>query len=258
MTPLFILSFSSYVLIMNKSIDERISELRTSLRAIDNANDHFERTGDEAYLYDIAGRVRALVCTGGRTMSPLLIQLSKELGIELEICSLPPRKVSNEEINASEVIGKTWSTRPKRNFRKYSLEEWFDTPIYFLRKTQVFLTRNYVIREIAEKEGGAHFDKKLTPLILQLKGVCYEIGSSKKINGTQMILLDVAPAVFFLGQSLLLLNELKRTVDNIVFSEQGRRRRVIVLKREMRRLSNIFENLRPFGMYSFELEIPKS
>jgi len=243
---------------MKKSISERLDELRTSLRALNNAYDHFEKTLDEAYFYDIVGRIRVLVCTGSRTMSPLLIELSKELGIELEIFSHPPRTIGKERIHDSLVIGKTWSTHPMGNFQKFTLEEWLATPMYFLRHSRCFLSRNYVIREIAEKEGGAHFDKRITPLIAQLRSVNYGIGKKIKLNGLQMILLDISPAIYLLGERMIQFYELKKIEDSIVLTEQGRQKSIVAHKKKIFELNSYFEKLRPFNMFSFEVEFPES
>lgn len=179
-----------------------MKELETSLRALRLANNDFINKKDEAYLLTIMAQLRALVTMGGKDMTPLLLDLSDELLIPLELYSLPPKPLkAPQELVASLYGGKTWSTKDRPDFIKYTLKEWLTAPAYFVDETMDYRTRNQVIKHISNKEGGSHYDKKVAVIIDNLRRQ-FRGSQNGEINGLQLFLLDVSALVFWIGTKM--------------------------------------------------------
>ena len=190
---------------MRKDLNYRIQELKIALRALQHGINNFHKSGDEAHLLGVKATLRALVALGGRTMSPLLLELASELNLPLEFYSAPPEEQEdlNPNVNTVQVkASKTWSINPLQGLQKYSLEEWLESPAYLISKTQEFRCRNDVLRQISEGEGGAHFDKKIKIIVDELQRQ-----SGSRYNGIQFFLVDMSALVYWLGQSLVIIYE---------------------------------------------------
>jgi len=210
---------------MKKDMNYRIQELQTALKALQFGIDGFHKSGDEAHLLGVKATLRALVALGGRTMTPLLLDLAKEINLPLEFYSLPPeeKKSLAPHVNTVRIItSKSWSIEPQPGMQRYTLEEWLELPAYLVTKTQEFKCRNDVLRQISESEGGAHFDKKIKIIVDELQ---WQSGS--RYNGIQFFLVDISALVYWLGQRLVIWykcmqkgddpssnNELKELRDN--------------------------------------------
>jgi hypothetical protein len=68
-----------------KDIPQRMMELEKAIRALQLANNHFHETQDDAYLLLSQSQLRALICSGGSGMTPLLLDLSDQLVIPLDV-----------------------------------------------------------------------------------------------------------------------------------------------------------------------------
>ena len=145
------------------------------------------------------GQLRALVAVGGKDMAPLLLNLSEELNIPLELYSMPPKPLKAPiGLVASIYGGKTWATKERPGFIKYTLKGWLEAPAYFVNKTRDYRTRNQVIKHISNKEGGAHYDKEIVAVVDNLRRQSRG-NNERELNGLQLFLLDVSSLVFWLG-----------------------------------------------------------
>ncbi len=197
---------------MKKDINYRINELKTALKAIEYGIEAFHKNQDDAHLLGVKATLRALVAIGGRTMTPLLLDLASEVNVPLEFYSRPPEENNNINPNvktARILTGKSWSINPQQGLQKYTLYEWLKSPSYFISKSQEFRSRNDVLRQISESEGGAHFDKNIKIIVDELQRQ-----SGSRYNGIQFFLVDISALVYWLGQSLIITYECLQKGNN--------------------------------------------
>lgn len=226
-------------------MNQRVEQLKTGLRAMQNANRHFVETRDDAYLLDIMARLRALVGIGGSNMKPLLLQLSEETDIPLTIYSYPPEpEKETGNVVASIFGGKTWSPMPQDGFVKYQLKEWLNTPAYFTDTTKVYKTRNQVIKDIANNEGGSHYSEEIPHIVDTLARQTTGIGNQKIADGLQMALLDIAPAIYWIGNKLLIELENKEIENNLVLSNDYRKMKLQEIQNRIMSLDMEFAALK--------------
>jgi hypothetical protein len=191
-----------------KSINDKIEDLKKALKAMENANNGFQETKDDSYLLVVESQLRGLVAIGGNFLNPLLVNLSKELNIPLEIYSLEEQKVTNKTTSLL-ITGKTWSFMPKKGYVKYNLEEWIQVPIYFTDTTRTLKTRNQLIKDLSNSEGGTHYADEIEHIVDTLNRVTI----SNYNNGTNAALLDIAEAVYWAG--IIFINYYnKRQIEN--------------------------------------------
>ena len=225
-----------------KSIYVRIEDLKKSVRALSNANRGFVETKDESYLLTLESQVRGLVAIGGEYSNPLLINLSNELGIPLIIYSLPKQKVS-ENITSLVTIGKTWSLVPRDGFIEYNLEQWMQTEIYFTDTTKQLKTRNQFIKNLSNSEGGTHYSEEVEHIVDTLNRV--EISSCN--NGTNAALLDIAEAVYWLGELLLIYNDKNQLESDCLLKPEIKKMKLVKLEAHIRRTKE--ENSKDTGVF---------
>lgn len=236
-----------------KDLDEKLNKLRTALRALKNANDNYVKTNDEAYLLDIMGRLRALVGVGGPLMQPLLINLANELGIQLELYSRPEIKHKNKNLAASVVAGKTWAVKYYEGFKKFTLSEWLETPFYYADTSKNLKTRNQVIKDVSNNEGGSHYGDETPHIVDSLNRVTISTGS-QSIDGVKQVLLDIAPLVYWLGERLLLHHEMNTIEQSVLLSPEKRTVLVNELRQRMVQMDNFFDNLN-LGQPNIKMEL---
>lgn len=188
---------------VQKDIPQRMTELERALRALQLANNHFNETQDDAYLLLSQSQLRALVCSGGSGMTPLLLDLSDQLGIPLELYSIPHRvTIPSPNMAASIIAGKTWSPKPHNGLQKYTLEQWLKLPTYYVDLTHDYRTREQVLKHISNKEGGAHYDIQIVAIVDCLKRITGGAQDRTIWNGIQMFILDVSALVYWAGMRM--------------------------------------------------------
>lgn len=231
-----------------KSLKDKLEELDLALDALKNANNNYFQKKEKSYLLDMMGRLRALVGLGGIHMNPLLINLSKELDIPLELFASPPPKITkSQKLVSSYTSGKTWTTQNKVGTKKYILEDWLNTPIYYAETSKQFKTRNQVLKDISNTMGGSHYDDHVPHIVDTFERV--SIGSgSQYINGIEMVLIDISPLVFWLGKILILKWKIKE-LDNIsIITETYKIRKKLELENEIKKITNDFDKLQVSGV----------
>lgn len=194
---------------------ERLKQLEVALRSLQNANRHYVESRDPAYLLDMMGRLRALVCTGGPYMNPLLLDLMDESGISVPLYSWSSsvRTLAEKSVYAV-ILGKTWQVFPYKDYVKYSFANWLTEPFYFSEVDRVHYSRNDVIKRISNTQGGAHYDLKVPFLVDKLANV--QINQCRlEETMVEHVLKDVAMATFWAGTKFLLMIK-KRVSDGSV------------------------------------------
>ena len=167
----------------------------------------FHKTRDEAHLLGVKSTLRALIACGSRSLTPLLLDLADQLQIPLEFYSFPPKPaIPRPNLVASVTVSKDWSIRARPEMQKFSLRNWLICPAYFVEKTHKFVSRNDVLRQISESEGGAHFDLSIKEII---DGLHRSTGSN--YSGIHFFLIYVSALVFWSGKKLLLVNECRNS-----------------------------------------------
>ena len=184
---------------MQKDIHYRLTELGTALRALEIGITNFNDTRDEAHLLGVKATLRALVASGGRSLTPLLLDLSDRLQIPLEFYSFPPKPPTpRPNLVSSTTVSKDWAIKASAGMQKFILRDWLLCPAFFVDRTHKFVTRNDVLRQISESEGGAHFDLNVKEIIDSLSR---SFGSI--YNGKQFFLVNLSALVFWSGQRML-------------------------------------------------------
>jgi len=182
---------------LKKNTSKMIEALKLGLNAMKNANNHFQEHWDQSYLLTIQSQLRGLVAIGGKSMHPLLINLSKELHIELEFYALTGS--DDQKKSSSTVIGKTWSPIPRDGFQKYLLEDWLMVNDFFAFGSMQFKNRNQIIKDTSNFEGGTHYLEETPHIVDSLKKE--RVGRLDNLSRT---LLDISELVFYLGHLLII------------------------------------------------------
>jgi len=237
-----------------KSLKDKLEELDLALSALRNSNNNYSKTKDKSYFLDMMGRLRALIGLGGSNMNPLLINLSKELAIPLELFSFVPPEISNsEKLVGSIISGKTWTTKNMEGTQKYILEDWLNIQIYYADTSRQFKTRNQVLKDMSNTMGGSHYGDDIPHVVDMLKRV--SIGNeSQTIDGIEMVLTDIAPLVYWLGKRLILKYQIKELNSISIITETYKIKRKLELENEIKRIDEIFEKLQMGGM-SFIIQL---
>ncbi|MDD5253330.1 MAG: hypothetical protein PHW44_05500 [Candidatus Omnitrophica bacterium] len=182
----------------NKSLDTRFSELNDAVSLLEDALQKV-KSGDLKYFKVISSQLRALICLGSRSLTPLLINLAKEKNVAL-FCYGPSTRSSDTDgftvLKISSFFVGLLPFSPAN--QKYELNNWLSSP--FVRLGNMIYTPNEVIRMVAEKEGGAHYDDKLDEKSLRLKEIVYS-GKFKQLE--QNLLVQTTEVVIKFGKNIL-------------------------------------------------------
>lgn len=233
---------------IKKSLKNKLEELDLALKALKNSNDNYIKTKDKSYLLDMMGRLRALIGLGSWNMKPLLINLSKELEIPLELFAPTPLEISNsEKLAGSITIGKTWTTNNREGTQRYILEDWLNTPIYYSETSKHFKTRNQVIKNISNTIGGSHYDDDIPHIVDTLKRISAG-NESHVMDGVEMILTDIAPLVYWLGKRLILEYQIKELKTVSIITETFKNKKKLELESEIKKIDEYFGKLQISGI----------
>jgi hypothetical protein len=188
---------------VQKTIDYRLHELETGLRNLEMNTLGFMQTRDEAYLLSVKAMLRALVATGGRNLTPLLIDIAAKLEIPLEFYALPAKSGDPPAgLVSSTRVWRSWQVFQRPDLRKFVLREWLLSPAYFIDRTHQYATTNDVLRQLADTDGGAHFDLDIKNIVDSLRR-----STGSRYDGLQFFLVEVSALVFWLGKRLLLVHD---------------------------------------------------
>lgn len=193
---------------MKKSLEQREKELRDSLALLQDSLIKVQQD-DANYLKIIAGQLRALVCFGGRSLNPLLLNLADEKKVVLKCYGYPVEEIL--ELGHNIVLAlppsKTISHEPAPGLKPLGFKEWLNSTYLCLGKYKY--TPNEIIRMVAEKEGGAHYDDALPEKLTKIKGIIYH-KSSVQYNETEKLLVQTAEMALHFGKLILNKNLLWR------------------------------------------------
>ena len=173
------------------------------------------RTRDEAYLLSVKATLRSLVATGGRSLTPLLIDIAENLQIPLEFYALPAKSgAPRAGLVASVRAWRSWHVFQRPDLDKFTLRGWLLSPAYFIDRTHQYATTNDVLRQLAETDGGAHFDLDIKNIVDSLRR-----SAGSRYDGVQFFLVELSALVFWLGKRLLLVHD--RRLKGLDFSHDA-------------------------------------
>ncbi len=185
---------------LKKSLKQRENELNESLSLLDDALGKVQK-GDDNYFKIISVQLRALVCVGSRSLNPLLLNLAEEKNIKLECYGYSVREPLNGlvlSINPSIAVSVENPQRP--SIRKCEFKKWLNQP--YLALHQYLYTPNEVIRMVAEKEGGAHYDDTMPEKLIKIKEIIHH-KSGMKYNETKKLLFQTGNVILYYGKLVL-------------------------------------------------------
>jgi hypothetical protein len=189
-----------------KTLKQREKELEDAICLLNNATSQVN-DGNFQYFKVISAQLRGLIGMGSRSLNPLLLNLAEEKGIKLECYAYSttmPKGLEYLEqnivlaMNPSLLISVTPVSRP--SIKKWEFKKWLETPILVLFSERY--TPNEIIRLVAEKEGGAHYDDTLPEKLLKIKGLVHHTNSGE-YNETDRLLYQTAVAVVHYGEKIL-------------------------------------------------------
>jgi len=190
-----------------KSFDGRISELKRSLIAIRRDVNGFLCTGDDSYLLSVSGQVRSLICTsysGGKNknLHPLLLELAQQSDYSLILyaASMNFENLTNVPIYVTHCKS-TWSHVPQPGMKRFALVEWINSDRMFVDYKAKFISPNRMIRAIADKDGGSHYDPESEESD-SLNRQEY-MHKSISIKGSSFFIADIGILTYFLGSQYL-------------------------------------------------------
>lgn len=189
--------------LVKKTLQQRETELTESLALIEDAVRKVQ-DGDRNYFKIIAGQLRALICFNRRSLSPLLLNIAEEKGIKLECFGY---SVSSEmpslmeglvlAIHPGTVVSPTDPNIP--GMLRYEFKKWLNQT--YLVKEEYHYSPNEIIRTVAEKEGGVHYDEMLPEKLLKIKEIIYQKSGNQYIE-TEKLLFQTALIVLHYGRLL--------------------------------------------------------
>lgn len=188
--------------VREKNIYERMKELEDSLNLLKIANNEFCNK-KKCSLLVIMAQLRALICTGNNhNYTPLLLNLSEELEIPLEIY-VQSQDYDTQDLCAVIKGSKNWFINNYKEREKMLLKEWLNMNSYYISRTKEFKSRNELIKVISNKQGGSHYDNMIHNFVDELnRQTIGDNESDEENNGVEIMLLDVASAVYFTGMKM--------------------------------------------------------
>jgi hypothetical protein len=176
-----------------KELEDAIGLLNDAISQVDNRN--FQ------YFKVISAQLRGLIGMGGRNSNPLLLNLAEEKGIKLECYAFSatlPKEIKHLEQHIALSMNPSLLIRP--SIKKWEFKKWLETPVFICLGDRY--TPNEIIRLVAEKEGGAHYDDALPERLLKIKGFVYHTKSGE-YSETDRLLYQTAAAVVHYGRKIL-------------------------------------------------------
>jgi hypothetical protein len=186
--------------IVKKSLKQKEKDLSESLALLEDALEKVQG-GDDNYFKIISGQLRALICFGSRSLSPLLFNLAEENSIELECYGYSVREPLEGlvlAINPGIAVSVANPQRP--SIGKSKFKKWLDKP--YLALHSYLYTPNEVIRMVAEKEGGAHYDDAMPEKLIKIKEIMHH-KSGAQYNEVEKLLFQTSKAVMHYGELVL-------------------------------------------------------
>lgn len=154
-----------------KAFSQRREELRQALYRIGGAVDRYKATGEVAEIGAIAVELRILLCD---STYPLLLALAREKGFPLEVYTFPEPDLTQQPFGTA-IEGMTHGfsgdsvslTRQKPWTHAMPVDDWLHVPI--AEVVGVRRTPESLIKEVANKHGPAHYDRKTSEAMQEMK-----------------------------------------------------------------------------------------
>lgn len=187
---------------MYKDINYKCNELKNSLDQIKDIYESFIVSHKAHSINLLAGIARMLLCRG-RNSHPLLLDIMNELKIQPIIYGFPEQVVSNAIHSLYNDM--SWGVVPRTNLNTpYLFEKWLNVTAYAFSITGGVqkVNRIQLIKHIADKHGGSHYDPEISPLYDNLSDAVISVGKDDKkmkFTGIQLFLLDIAMAIHYVG-----------------------------------------------------------
>ena len=187
---------------IRKSQRDRFEELRQALVVIDEGLRATAATQEIAHLLPVIGQLRSLLVSSGQTH--LQLDLATQVDFPLEFYSIPLDFLDNEEI--AEILGPTriqWSGDSLRAtpegppfHHEVTLAQWLSSTQLVVGQTKV--SGEQLLKLVANKLGGAHYDPTLPPELASI--IQFEIGG---VPSQFITLIRLAEVIVHLGRELL-------------------------------------------------------
>lgn len=118
------------------------------------------KIGDCKHIFvQVYRAMRALVCLETRNMHPLLQRVMQNYNMKLDFYANNPKLTGN--IVDLAITSKCWSSKPDMTYStKTNLIEYLEEKIYYVSSEDRYISRNDLIRLIADSEA-AHFDTEI-------------------------------------------------------------------------------------------------
>ncbi len=192
---------------VEKSFNDRISELMRALTVIRRDVNGFLSTGDDSYLLSISGQVRSLICTSysgekNKNLHPLLVELAQQSDYRLILYAMPMNfeDLPNVPIYVTH-CNSIWSHVQQPGMKRFELVEWINADRMFVDYKSKLISPNRMIRAIADKDGGSHYDPDSE------ESDCLNrqeyMHKSFSIKGSSFFIADIGILTNFLGSQYL-------------------------------------------------------
>jgi len=188
---------------VKRTLEQKEKELKDAISLLKDAISQVESRNFQ-YFKVISAQLRALIGMGYGKSNPLLLNLAEEKGIKLECYAYSvagPEELKGRivfSINPSLLISVTPVSSP--GIQKWEFKKWLEAPIVVILDD--WYTPNEVIRLMAEKLGGAHYDDALPKKLLKITSIAY-CTPKGNYNETDRMLYQIAVAVVYYGDKIL-------------------------------------------------------
>lgn len=187
---------------LNKNLNERINELRGSIRLLEDALSRIKE-GQEEYYTILSGQLRSLICTGNQT--PLLLDVANELRVPLIVYSGRsldddmalglPMPILSLPIHLVDVV----PFEPTGNI-EYKFNAWLK--LKFLVVSGRAFSPEDIIKNHANKRGGSHYDKSIPLEMNKIENIKYFHNEKCCWNEIEKYLIKISSVVICFGHKI--------------------------------------------------------
>lgn len=212
---------------VRKSNKKKEDELKTSLDVIDIALAQALNTNNpskiKTHTMSMLPHLRQLIASNGRNFRPRLLDYADDMSQPLKfyadqewgIAFTVEFKLPNQKETVfaptffapNFVFQKTWSPFPKLGLCAVQLREWMKRTVFYNPNCECKYTRNKLLRAVADKDGGGHFDdlQDQFSFFLEQRFLCLDRNDPSFCQSAKDIfVLDLGALVSWLGKRLFL------------------------------------------------------
>ena len=152
--------------------------------------------GKKYQVVALSSQLRGLLVLTKSTPNPILHSIANTLEIDISLY-LPPKEDIQSNLLVYNHLLKATTEPTQSNKQKISLKQWLATTVVRMNCHEFSISD--VIKTIADKNGGAHYDEKLpTELAMLCSGI-----NKQGVLVTDIILIEVAKIIIQLGIKIL-------------------------------------------------------